>query len=596
MKRILIIFLLLLISFSAFAFAEDIKVDTITFNGSPIIFNSEVIIKNNQIFVPMREFFESLDAQVYWFDATKQVVAYRDNMFVKLQIDSTTAYKNGKSFSLEAAPFIEGSTTYVPVTFVASAFDLEESISEDGKTYALDTKSKQYEYTYINKKYMQKYTLDQWGVEISLPPHWYQLSEDSWRYGYITNRLSYEVSLKKLPLKLNISLSSLADIYMNQLSIESAFDLTINEQSSSEINGVETEIINYQLKGEPKIAEHFLYFMYVDGDAYVIDLSYGQDADKSESLVIFDEILSTFQIYQKTIDQNTEHYFETLESFRNGLTLSTEIYANMTRGQSFPIQGRFTHFTSYDGLIIEVKKPGLDDISTFYLPIEDTAFSGRVYLPYGLGIHNIEVYGATPKSSIENPTLSDAVSADENIAMREKLERFNQPLIEKYDLVSLVDFSAINLSIEDINFLYPTPYLDTLSVQVNSNANLFSYKSQSTYSKAKSLYKFVIENFESIEYNPRNFPLASETIESRTGDPLEISMAYVAMLRSINIPARIAYGLSENIPYFWVEVYYNGNWSVVDMIASLDTSSQDFFHQNYHKYRGTYTDTKVLDF
>ncbi len=99
---------------------EDIKV---LVNGSRYFMDPGPYIKNERTMVPMRRIFEILGAQVIWNEQEMSVTAIRGSDTIKLNIGSTTAYKNGIPILLEAAPEIipEVNRTMVPLRFVAEA-------------------------------------------------------------------------------------------------------------------------------------------------------------------------------------------------------------------------------------------------------------------------------------------------------------------------------------------------------------------------------------------------------------------------------------------------------------------------------------------
>jgi len=102
----------------------------VTVNGRPLALNPGPIEKAGRIFVPLRGIFESLDASVVYASGT--INATKGNTTVSLTIGSSQATVSGQSQTLDVAPFIVGSTTYVPLRFVAQA--LGAQVSYDANT------------------------------------------------------------------------------------------------------------------------------------------------------------------------------------------------------------------------------------------------------------------------------------------------------------------------------------------------------------------------------------------------------------------------------------------------------------------------------
>ena len=98
----------------------------VTLNDQPVAFSdAQPLMRDNRTFVPFRAIFESMGATVSWDDPSRTVTAKRGDRTVKLTIGrkACTVDRNGsdRSFSTDAAPFIEGGRTYVPVRFAAQA-------------------------------------------------------------------------------------------------------------------------------------------------------------------------------------------------------------------------------------------------------------------------------------------------------------------------------------------------------------------------------------------------------------------------------------------------------------------------------------------
>lgn len=98
----------------------------VTLNDQPLSFSdAQPLMRNDRTFVPFRAIFEAMGATVSWDNATRTVTAKRSDRTVKLTIGrkACTVDRAGsdRSFSTDAAPFIEGGRTYVPVRFAAQA-------------------------------------------------------------------------------------------------------------------------------------------------------------------------------------------------------------------------------------------------------------------------------------------------------------------------------------------------------------------------------------------------------------------------------------------------------------------------------------------
>ena len=88
-------------------------------NGSQMQFDQPPVERAGRVFVPLRGVFERLGATVVYDNGTINATGNGRN--VSLRIGSNQATVNGQAQSLDQAPFIVGSSTLVPLRFIAQA-------------------------------------------------------------------------------------------------------------------------------------------------------------------------------------------------------------------------------------------------------------------------------------------------------------------------------------------------------------------------------------------------------------------------------------------------------------------------------------------
>jgi hypothetical protein len=91
----------------------------IVVNGAQIQFDQPPVEQAGRVFVPLRGVFERLGATVVYDNGT--INATGNGHAISLQVGSTQATVGGQTQTLDVAPFIVGSTTMVPLRFIAQA-------------------------------------------------------------------------------------------------------------------------------------------------------------------------------------------------------------------------------------------------------------------------------------------------------------------------------------------------------------------------------------------------------------------------------------------------------------------------------------------
>jgi hypothetical protein len=92
---------------------------TVFVNGELVPLPVPAVSQGGRVFVPMRSIFEALHASVVFNNGTVNATAGTNR--VQVRIGSTQAIVNGQTQTLDAAPFMQGSSTMVPLRFVSEA-------------------------------------------------------------------------------------------------------------------------------------------------------------------------------------------------------------------------------------------------------------------------------------------------------------------------------------------------------------------------------------------------------------------------------------------------------------------------------------------
>lgn len=108
---------------------------TVVVNGQTMNFPQPPVEQAGRVFVPLRGIFEQLGASVVYQDGAINATGNGRN--VSLHIGSTQATVNGQPETLDSPPFIEGSTTLVPLRFIAQALGARVDWNNNTSTVAI---------------------------------------------------------------------------------------------------------------------------------------------------------------------------------------------------------------------------------------------------------------------------------------------------------------------------------------------------------------------------------------------------------------------------------------------------------------------------
>jgi len=135
MKKILSLLLILTLIFGflgvkktqaqkEFFLVLTIGLKSYVLNGMQLQMDVAPEIVSGRTFVPIRLVAETFGAEVGWDGNLREVTIKQDTKVIKLRIGSKTATIDGKSYELEAAPYIKSGRTMVPIRFISEALGL----------------------------------------------------------------------------------------------------------------------------------------------------------------------------------------------------------------------------------------------------------------------------------------------------------------------------------------------------------------------------------------------------------------------------------------------------------------------------------------
>jgi len=591
-KTTIILMLILIIGSVSYASEEKNKGVEIYYNDEQINFATEPIIKNGLLMVPMRQFFESFDANVNWISETKHVLAYKGNTFIKLQIDEPISYKNGKRVTLKSPPIIEDDRTMVPVEFVAKTFDMNLHWSEDRRRLDIKNKYRDNIYSYLGETFFKKYYLKNEEIEFSLPHSWGKDSDDQYSVSLYNGLQHYELNISNGYLN-DLTLDEYIKNIQDSIQKNNLNQMIFSKISTIEFNDIRFKVIHVsKTKNDTKEDKKILYFFEYDGKVYLFNFSYKGEIQNEDAVSLTNLIMNSLRISTLTINRDKEHYLEFKKFYDLEITLETELYANMDTNNEFTFKGSLTK-DDINGLSVLVEKNGQRKV--FDVTIKNGTFNEKIYTPFGLGKYNITVlHSGYTHNTYDNQSIIT---------------------LNKTDSPVIMQLSVVNLADDNILYLIPSDKVTSKDKDLISAAKIITINQNNSFDQGKSLYKWLFNNISLVDHkesldttNPYSKPDAiqnsKEVFDTSEGSKLELNILYTALLRSIEIPARIIERQTVDAKVFYqTEIYLNGQWIVTDISTEMlsqnndrysNTSYFNIYDQNYFEQFEYKNSSKII--
>lgn len=400
------------------AVEQDIELFKV--DGKKVQFETQPIVLNQTIMVPMKEFFQALGCNVKWINDSKEVIAYKNNMFIKLQINSFTAYKNGKAQTLKVAPIIRDGKTLVPADFIAETFDMTISYKAENQSVAITSTTDTNKYTILSNSFFKEQAINEYGVSISTPTFWNKEEGLNNTFEYEDDFELYQLVVNKEDIDSGLSLNRFTELHKSKLLEVYGESLSFNGKSTLRTDNFDMNVVFLSTNIEGEARNQILYFITADGIGYIVTCTYGRYVNEEDAMDLFNNIMSTFKVNNLTLNSNEEHYFEFDPYFDYDVELDTEIYSNMSVDNAFVIKGSLSkgHNIAELKAIVSKDKERLE----FPIALEDNTFNGTIYLPFGLGKHNVVLAAIEQDAKVDTVGEAITVYVNDTITVPEAKE------------------------------------------------------------------------------------------------------------------------------------------------------------------------------
>ena len=567
-------------------------------SGGDKAFTPSAFVINDEVMVPARAFFDTIGAQVYWFEDSREFVSYKDNTFSKFKVGSDFAMINGKPVALPVQILISGEEVLVPLSTLTSAYDLTYSHDQLNQSVTMDFRDDVPQYREIGFYHYKRVRVPDWGISFYMPEFWEPIDDEFATFGFVTEYEHYLLNVKLLPLDENFTSAIVLSNLIENLEYAYGDQLSITGSKVVQAGDYKATAIYYSIINGDEVTHQILYVFFQNNIGYVFTATYTDINDITESREIFDTVISTFEINRLSINTINEHYVEFDSFFEYDVTLTDKIYSNIQVENQFRFRGTLDAKDKAVGFYISVTKDS--DRTDYYVPIVSGTFDATIYTPFGLGKHNIRVFLDETGELESALDVIDTLESESTLSLDNFIDfallgnrnvNTNKPLMH---------FSVINISSDPIKNLLPSEFIDFDRPEIYALTTRLTYNLTSEYAKARAIYEWIYDNYTLTDKTfEGGFLSLYELIETTNANEVEICMLYAGLLRANDIQARIVRGSFEENSDYWVETYINGKWLVADIAQDITERGEDGsyrFNLSRSSHYSNYLSTEILPF
>ncbi len=486
-------------------------------NGK-LIEDAPLLEKQGDLFIPLN-YFSKLTSLQFTQRSNGDVLLFRDNIFIKFNVNSSTYFLNGKEFKWVTPPFSEKGELFIPYGTLLNFMNFQYSYDDEDKILTLASGGYDVSLSYLQNR--QKVDFAEGKISYNLPFFWQRLSPNS--FSAQTSEMKIDVESSPLGEK------SLDEAMKERLAQKHLEDFTKKAPRQLFVEGKPIITQGYTKKEDQGF--YYYGYSYFTLENRLVETSfYTHSSSLNSVLKLEEEILLSTQFNAYSIDDMEEHYVELAPFFAMQMTLEEALYSNMLVDNILHFKGKI-HPTVKE-LQATVKRGKRRFNYTF--PTEEGHFDAEIPIPFGLGFHSLSI--------TMNPSSTEEI--------------LDSPLIFNEDEHLILKVSLLNTSLDEGLYLSYSDLVLTEDDHIRKISALVKDRSFD-YTKAEVLLTLLKENFTTGGSDEPHIALEDKALSKKSA-----ALIYAALLRSSGVPTKVLSNKSQSI--YGVEILSNGLWHIVD--------------------------------
>ncbi|HAS74739.1 MAG TPA: hypothetical protein DCS67_11405 [Clostridiales bacterium UBA8960] len=573
-------------------------------SNQEIAFEKTPFLLGGEVMVSARLFFEKIGAQVLWIESTGEIIAYRDNLFLKFKPHTKNAFVNGQVKRMPVHAVIYDGDLFISASFAAKTLEMNHTSDLSSRSVSIDHRENILEYQQFGYRHFKRASIANWGISFYIPEYWKKSETENNKFETDDMFEPYTLTANYHPLSQPFTRSLLRENLIAELEQQHGASFQLISSSTVRLGEYLSDVVTYDIESADGMKHYILYVFFEQANGYTLLGEYRSVDAYLESKEIFDLIAGTFSITKLSINEQLEHYTE-LGSFHSlGIDFRKTIFSNMPVNNQFAFTGTISNSDMVKGFHVVVSKEG-EQVS-YYAPVIDGAFNTRIFTPFGLGKHNITVVldrieDEENASLVTPPIEAESINQDEiDLPFDVLLDKLVLETLRLDVNLSTIDnimkFSVLNISADQIRYVLPTEYINYDYDALYNISNTLTFRLTNQAAKSKALYDWILGNYIYTE-TLRDGKIMSvrELIDQTRANSIELCMLYTGFLRSIDIPARIVKGIALDSTEYWVESFINGRWYVSDIVRDVAEKNEisEYFNKNQNLH---YEDYAIIEY
>lgn len=491
-----------------------------TINGQPADFSAPVIRDSSgKLYAPMTEFFEKTNIQ-YVMLPEERVVLFRDNIFIKFQLQFNTFELNGKEMNWEVAPFRRGDTLYISLQEMTQYMSLNYTIDEEANRVDLHTATN-IEQTHISDFYAKRIEDAATGLSFDVDYHW---QRDGNVIGTSNSHSFIEMRTRVLDAPAFADVDQNIRKFLDEQVDSDARNRFIKERTFTG-RFTEFDIFHYRRTRQEGLEDLTLSYAFFSLGQNIYVIEFRTDSTIPQYLEdVENRILNTVKSRQFNIDPREEHYIEFNNFFDQDTFIESPLYSNMMVSGSLPFKGLINERVSF----LDVRVERSNRVFDYRIRVNGGKFDDEIPIPFDLGFHRVTI------------TVPQYIAETSNSLGLERAEHL------------LMQFSVLNDQAGMGLYISSSTKVDTRNPEMV--AMLQKLPVRTTNRDQASLCFDLLKEF----YYDSEIQSMEELLDKGKGNSHAISALYTAMLRAYQIPTRMISDAFTNT--YYVEFQSNGLW------------------------------------
>lgn len=340
-------------------------------------------LDNTILLVDAIAFMSAINGRADWYEDAETMLCFANNCQISSMPQSHFATIAGIETKLKAVPIWQDQAYFLPLDFLCQAYSYNLIIND--KNIQLKKRDASF-YQVIEETECQSYEIKELGLITLMPYGWTKLNEnkETHSYGIADEYDNYSLDYSRIEAN-NLNLKEWIKKFRYDL-IDKNHELILSKIDEITLGAHAFLHFNSHLDKQHSQKQNDYYFIKHNNYIYMFDSQVENNTNNKYYYKLRNGILANIE-FRDDYFHNHNHFYMHKPAFERAIKIN-----NVSENQLVRDYLPFSAITKENNTILFAKVSKESESITFKLTANNKQFDEKIYTPFGIGRHNIDIY------------------------------------------------------------------------------------------------------------------------------------------------------------------------------------------------------------